>query len=192
MTIIVGYCDFHTGKVYIGGDSAGTDGHLSQRKRLDKKVFKKKVKVENKEAENMLFGYTSSFRMGQLLRYKLELPTAPEKMEDDEYMTSLFIDSVIKCLKVGGYVAKQDGRISGGTFLVGWRGKLYCIEGDFQVGRRKDKYDAVGCGCDIAIGCMFGLEQYTKLTPEGKIETCLRASSEFSAGCSEPFVIERV
>ena len=52
MTCIVGLVE--NGKVYIGGDSAGVAG-LDVRMRSDEKVFTK---------GNMIFGYTSSFRMG--------------------------------------------------------------------------------------------------------------------------------
>jgi len=62
MTCIVGLVE--NGKVYIGGDSAGVAG-LDITTRKDEKVFQK---------ENMIFGFTSSFRMGQILRYSFKNP----------------------------------------------------------------------------------------------------------------------
>ena len=61
MTCIVGLV--HEGVVYIGGDSAGVGG-MSLTVRADEKVF------QNGE---FLMGFTTSFRMGQLLRYSLKL-----------------------------------------------------------------------------------------------------------------------
>jgi hypothetical protein len=55
MTCIVGIVE--NGKVYMGGDAAGVNGY-SVRVRKDPKLFK---------VGEFLFGYTSSFRMGQLL-----------------------------------------------------------------------------------------------------------------------------
>ncbi len=67
MTCIVGVVK--DGVVYIGGDSAGVSG-LRLIKRKDSKVFKRK---------GFIIGYTSSFRMGQLLRFKLDPPILQQK-----------------------------------------------------------------------------------------------------------------
>lgn len=61
MTCIIGL--IKNKKVYIGGDSAGVDG-LNITIRKDSKVFK---------INKFIIGYTSSFRMGQLLRFKLKI-----------------------------------------------------------------------------------------------------------------------
>ena len=61
MTCIVGLV--HEGVVYIGGDSAGVAG-LSLVVRADE-MFRN---------GDFLMGFTTSFRMGQLLRYKLYPP----------------------------------------------------------------------------------------------------------------------
>ena len=53
--------------MYIGGDRAGVAG-LSLTVRADEKVF------QNGE---FLMGFTTSFRMGQLLRYSLKPPPPP-------------------------------------------------------------------------------------------------------------------
>ncbi len=92
MTCIVGFTK--NNKVYIGGDSAGVSGlNISIRK--DPKVFKR---------GKFLIGYTSSFRMGQLLRFNLNVRDQDESQSDYEYMCTDFIDSVRKCLKDGGYL----------------------------------------------------------------------------------------
>lgn len=172
MTCIVGL--EHEGKIYIGGDSAGVGG-LSLTIRADEKVFKN---------GNMLFGFTSSFRMGQLLRFKLQIPYHRPEVNDYQYMVTDFIDAVRYCLKEGGYASVHSGEESGGTFLVGYKGKLYEINDDYQVGMPLDGYAAVGCGEDIAKGAMYaniGLE------PEKRILNALGASENFSAGVRSPF-----
>jgi hypothetical protein len=62
MTAIVGLV--HKESVTIGGDSAGVSG-LSLSVRADAKVFRK---------GRYLFGFTTSYRMGQLIRYSLQPP----------------------------------------------------------------------------------------------------------------------
>ena len=60
MTCIVGL--EHDGKVYMGGDSAAVGGMDVYPSRIPK-VF---------QAGRYLIGYTTSFRMGQLLQYGLD------------------------------------------------------------------------------------------------------------------------
>ena len=74
MTCIVGLV--HEGVVYIGGDSAGVAG-LSLTVRADEKVF------QNGE---FLMGFTTSFRMGQLLRYSLKPPCSYPDDDINQYM----------------------------------------------------------------------------------------------------------
>lgn len=116
MTCIVGLVE--NNKVYIGGDSAGVAG-LSLMKRADEKVFKK---------DEFIFGFTSSFRMGQL------------------------------------------------------------IGGNFQIAKSLLNFHAVGCGDDIAKGCLYGLK-FSNKQPIDKIKIALEAAEEFSAGVRSPFNI---
>jgi ATP-dependent protease HslVU (ClpYQ) peptidase subunit len=163
------------GKVYIGGDSAGVGGY-SLTVRADEKVF------VNRE---MIMGFTSSFRMGQLLRFKLEIPYHKPEIEIYEYMVTDFIEAVRQCLKDGGFVRTNSGEDSGGTFLVGYKGELFIIDDDFQVGRPLLGYDAVGCGEDIAKGSLFSTKDGTKSAEERILES-LKAAEQFSAGVRGP------
>lgn len=186
MTCIVGL--EHDGKVSIGGDSAGVNGSLDIRIRTDEKVF-----INGP----MIFGFTSSFRMGQLLRYSLTVPEQlPSQKDDYRFMCTSFIDAVRKCLKDGGYAEVKDGVDRGGIFLVGYRGKLYCVESDFQVSKSVQTYEAVGCGEAFALGAMRTIEGMgsvdisgNSLTPEEKIRLALVAATTFSAGVSAPYFI---
>lgn len=172
MTCICGLVD--NGDVYIGGDSAGVAG-LSLSIRADEKVFGNGP---------FIMGFTSSFRMGQLLRYKFSPPAQTVHQTDMEYMVTSFIDACRQCFAGNGFGDKDA--TSGGTFLVGYKGKLYTIEGDYQVGIPSIPFDAVGCGADLALGAMYATE---KLSPEERINMALSAASTFSAGVSPPFVI---
>jgi len=178
-TCIVGLV--HSSKVYIGGDSAGVNSWLlAIRKRFDPKVFK------NGE---MIFGFTTSFRMGQILRYSLTPPKPMEGQDDYEYLCTTFINEVRKCLGTEGFKKTKDGVEYGGTFLLGYRGRLYQIESDFQVGRILNNYDACGCGEEYALGALKAMESIVPREPWKIVVKALQAAEEFSAGVSAPFKV---
>lgn len=175
MTCIVGIA--HKGKVYLGGDSAGVSG-LDITVRKDKKVF------QNGE---FVMGFTSSFRMGQILQYTF---TPPEvEIEDDDlmaYMVRKFIPAVRKTFKEEGYAAIESNREKGGCFLVGVRGRLFQIDSDFQVGEHLNGMAAVGCGESYAYGSLFA-QRDTKMDAPEKLENALEAAAFFSGGVVAPF-----
>lgn len=178
MTCIVGYLDKKTKIVTIGGDSAGVAG-LNITIRKDEKVFK---------VDDFIIGCTSSFRMIQLLRFSFKPPEIKRK-NIYEYMCTDFINSVRDCFKEGGYLQKySDGDEKGGTFLVGYKNRLFRIENDFQVAENLNGIDAVGCGSDFALGSLHILSKQN-LTPKEKVLKSLEVASFFSAGVSSPFVI---
>jgi len=178
MTCIVGFVD-KNGRVFMGGDSAGVGG-LDIRIRSDVKVFR------NGE---MLIGYTSSFRMGQLLRFKLKIPEQGKHISDYEYMCTLFIDAVRKCLNENGYSKIMNNEETVGTFLVGYKNKIYRIATDLQVGSTFDNYDSCGCGESYALGSIFAQKELHKISGETKVKNALKCAENFSAGVRSPFTI---
>lgn len=177
MTCIVGL--EYKGKVYIGGDSAGVSG-LSIRIRSDTKVFKRGP---------FIMGFTSSFRMGQLLMYKLNVSKQTRNQTDYQYMVTTFIDAVRECLKNGGFAARSEEVESGGTFLVGYKNKLYKICEDYQVGVPAASYSSIGCGNKFAIGAIRVLMQQKNITPKKAIQEALETAVAFSGGVRPPFTI---
>lgn len=173
MTAIVGLV--HNGTVYIGGDSAGVTGY-SMTVRADSKVF---------TVGPYVMGFTTSFRMGQLIRYALAAP-APDG-DLDRFMATTFIDAVRECLKTGGWARKDNDREEGGTFLVGVRGRLFTVWDDYQVAAGADGYAAVGCGSELALGALFATAR-TRVRPERRIMVALQAAERFSAGVRGPFL----
>ena len=175
MTCIVGLV--HEGVVYIGGDSAGVGG-MSLTVRADEKVF------QNGE---FLMGFTTSFRMGQLLRYSLKPPRRHPDDDIHQYMVVDFVNAVRECLKAGGYASKEDEVESGGTFLVGYAGHLFTVNSDYQVGIPEDGFAAVGSGQDISRGALFATQG--QATPRDRVLTALRSAERFNAGVRGPFHI---
>lgn len=180
MTCIVGLVD--NGHVYIGADSAGVEpGSMSLNTRADSKI------IRNGE---FLMGFTSSFRMGQLLAYVLKPPSVPPTGDTMAFMVAEFVEAVRTCLKDGGYAKKKDEEESGGQFLVAVRGRLFCVHGDYQVEETTCGYAACGCGDQIARGSLYtSVGQYT---PEVRLKLALKAAAEHSAGVHPPFHVERL
>ncbi len=175
MTCIVGLV--HNKKVWIGGDSAGIAG-LDQTIRADAKVFTR---------GEFAFGFTTSFRMGQILRYSFKIPPISEGKDIYEYMVTDFIDAVRKALKDGGYARKESEEEKGGTFLVGVRGRLFKIDSDYQVGESVKPYDACGCGESYALGAFYA--QKSLVDPKKSVIAALEAATEFSAGVKPPYLL---
>lgn len=177
MTCIVGVAS--GGRVVIGADSAGVAG-MDLTVRADRKVFRNGP---------FIMGFTTSFRMGQLLAYRLD---APKRHPDDDimrYMVTDFIDGVRTCLKNGGYAHRENEVERGGVFLVGYEGRLFKVEGDYQVGESVHGFDAAGCGESFALGSLW---ETASLDAAQRVEHALQAAERMSAGVSGPFFTEEL
>src|SRR5208282_1259162 len=99
MTCIVGIIEKDI--IYIGADSAGADSSFYRELRKDKKVFIR---------EPFIFGFTTSFRMGQLLMFDSRFGVRKQKNNEDDYMFMIdaFIPAVIHLFKEGGFLNNKD------------------------------------------------------------------------------------
>ena len=184
MTCIVGLFDKEENCVYMGADSCGSNGY-SKTIRIDRKVFKLK------DTNEAILGYTSSFRMGQLLMYANglidELSIQKNKI-NHEYLVSKFIPNIIKLFKDGYYSRNKEGSETGGTFLFAYKDKLYKIENDFQVGMPSEDYIACGCGEDFALGSLYSTKD-SQLSTVERIHKSLQSASNYSVGVCAPYYI---
>lgn len=178
MTCVVGVK--HNNKVYMASDLLGSNKH-TKALRKDGKVF-----VKN----NILFGGTSSYRMIQLLQYSLVIPEHLSTQSVDEYLRTSFIDAIRDLFKKNGYASIDNNEETGGTFLIGYRGRLFTVFSDYQVAENDSDYSSVGSGSDIALGAMFATED---LPPADRLTIAITAASEFNpyvAGMSKVYVLE--
>jgi len=175
MTCVVGMVQ--RGTVYIGVDSAAVQGWTRRRSGVAK-VFRRGP---------FLMGYTTSFRMGQLLEHHLEAPAQDPAQADMAFMVTQFIERVRALLKEKGFTKIESNTEKGGQFLVGYRGHLYTIESDFQVAQQADGYDAVGSGAEFALGAMMAL---AALPPTRRIRKALEIAAHFNMGVCAPFSIK--
>lgn len=175
MTCIVGLA--HEGRVFIGGDSAGAS-HYDMMVRADRKVFRNGP---------FIMGFTTSFRMGQLLAVNLVAPEYHSDVDIFRYMVGSFVETARTCLKAGGFAKVESGVDSGGQFLVGFKGRLFQIEADFQVGENTCGLAALGCGGNYALGSLAETEG---MAPKARVARALAVAERFSCGIKGPFFIE--
>ena len=181
MTCIIGYAD--SKNMYIAGDSCGSNGsYFTIRK--DDKIFKK---------GKMLFGYTTSFRMGQLLQWKLSIPKHQNDISTVEYMNTVFIDSIIDCFKKNGY-AKIDNNVeSGGNFIVCYQGRVFEIHSDYQIAEHSKGYSSCGCGYIAALASFeMAMSCNYKKSIEYKLKKALFIASSMIPGVKQPFNVLRM
>lgn len=180
MTCIVGL--EHEGRVWMGGDSAGTrEGDMALRILGDVKIF---------FVKDVLFGSSGSRRINQLLRFSLKIPH--QKVKDDyRYLCTDLINAIRVCLKGGGNSGTEEHgeEEMEANVLTGYRGHLYNIETDYSVVTMANiGFDACGSGENYALGSLFSTQE-TKLSPEKRITLALTTASYFSAGVAPPFSI---
>lgn len=180
MTYIVGLVE--EGRVFVGSDSIGSDGHRYSI-RAEPKVFKRKT-----NHGEFLFGYTTSFRFGQLLQHALTIPSHPKRMSDHKYMVTRFINAVRKTFKDGGYSKKKDEAEKGGTALIGYHGKLWRMEEDYQIALADRQGDVVGSGVDGASGALCIIKDMD-WPPKHKIKRALQAAEACIQSVRGPFKI---
>lgn len=170
MTCIVGIQ--HAGKVYIAGDSLGSN-YVSSVERGDSKVFRN---------GSYIFGFTSSFRMGQIIRYGFTPPECHD-WDVERFMSTTFVKAIKEGFKEHGYGTDKVG----GTFLVGYRGRLFKIQDDFQVGWNALPFDSCGSGAEVATGSLYSTmaldPDHSKNSIEQKLDIALDAATAFN-----PFV----
>ncbi len=175
MTCVIGIID--KDRVYIGADSAAVAG-WTRRRTLLHKVFRRGP---------FLIGYTTSFRMGQLLEHQLQVPKQDDRESNMSFMVNKFIEATRALLKERGFSKVESNSESGGQFMVGYRGCLYSVESDFQVGEMADGFDAIGSGSEFALGAMRALEG---VPPKRRITRSLEIASEYNMGVCSPFVVK--
>lgn len=177
MTCIVGVIDGD--RIVMGGDSAGTEG-MFQAPFATEKLF------QNGE---FLIGHTSDYRLGNLLRYRFTPPVPEEGSELHRYMATQFVDALRECLKAGGYAKREAEVESGGVFLVGYRGRLFIVEDNYQVMEFLDAFGACGSGSEVASGALYASKE---LPAEERIKLALEAAARYNTHVCAPFIIKHL
>ena len=172
MTCIVGIVE--KDKVYIGGDSAASSS-CDLTVMANPKVFILQ--------DRFIIGYTTSFRMGQIIEHELTVSKHPENMSLYKFMTTVFVNDLRECLKRQGWAEREKDRESGGTFLIGYQGRLFVIQDDYAVLESADNYSAVGSGWSFALGSLFTSTGSAKK----RIDNALQSAEKHCPSVRGPF-----
>lgn len=156
MTCIIAFTNGE--QSFIAGDKLGSNG-FTKSIQTEPKVFEKKfIKIAddglNRTESVLAMGYTSSFRMGQLLTYNLNLPDQKANQTFAQYLVLEVIPLIRKLFKEewGARDTTQD--IGGGQFIILHDHVIYEVQGDFSVLQPKTQITSVGSGTYHAIASM--------------------------------------
>jgi ATP-dependent protease HslVU (ClpYQ) peptidase subunit len=166
------------GSIVMGSDSAGSDG-WSLVVLKDQKIYR---------VGKMLIGFTSSYRMGQLLGHSLSLPEHHSDVPVERYMATIFMDAVRRCLKDGGFAKRENDVETGGTFLVAYKGRIFQVQDNFSVIENGRPYDSCGSGYMLALGSLYSTAD-TRDTKK-RCEMALQAAEDFCATVRGPMRFE--
>lgn len=156
MTCIVAIKD--NGNIHMAGDLMGSDGFRG-------KVYdKSKVFIK----EGFILGYTSSFRMGQLLEYAWVPPTQGVGQDDDSYIYVDVVNSFKSLFMDNGFGNKDKVEIETGEFIFGWNGRLFLHQSNHSL-LESDHYVTTGSGCYHAEAAIASLIEYGH---KGAVEDC--------------------
>lgn len=144
MTCIIGFIDKSKRKMVIAGDRMGSNGHSGS------PVNKPKVFQRGK----VLFGYTTSFRFGQILEHHLTIPK-DKRDSPYEFMVLDLVPKIRKVLEQHKYSSTDEKGISGTAILM-YKGFVYTLQEDWSVLEYTD-YQATGSGEDVASGALIAL-----------------------------------
>jgi ATP-dependent protease HslVU (ClpYQ) peptidase subunit len=161
--------------VLLGGDSLGSNGY-SGSSYLAPKVFRLTPEIAA--------GYTSSFRMGQLLEHNLSVPSLTG--DERSWAISELVPALRETFKQHGYAHIHNNEENGGVFLLAVRDRLFQVQSDYSVLEPRMPYDAVGCGEHFAMGAMHALWK-PKLDARKFLRAALDAASAFSTGVGPPY-----
>lgn len=163
--------------VWFGSDRFGSNGYVGE------PVTFPKVFTNN----SVTFGYTSSFRMGQLLQYALEVP--PFTNDVDQWVAVDLMKAIRKAFKDNEWFETKDGVAVGGSFLIAVAGRCYEVQSDFSFLRSISGEYAVGSGKDYALG---SLRSTRGRKPKKRLLEALETAAEYVVSVGGPFDLVKV
>jgi len=174
MTCIVGV-EFGD-KAVIAGDFLGSNGH-TKNINMQSKVF---------EHSGMIFGYTSSFRFGQVLECMLDDNTLyPPTNSNDTY--SWLIRNFIPKLKK----TLEENDCNAGVALICINNQIWQLHSDFSVLRNENGVSSVGSGeyhASAAIAAIFNFDKSKKEKFDNKIlEIAYKVTSDMVTSVSNKY-----
>lgn len=135
----------------------------------------------------MLFGFAGHFRFGQIVQHAF----VPPKFKGGDiaaYMSRDMMDALREAAHESGFLKSIDGRERAGLGIVGFRGRLFIIQDEFEVLEPEDSIASIGCGYPYAIGAMRALSLASPdVSIADRMRLALETSEYYSGGVRGPF-----
>ena len=181
MTCICGVVKGET--VFLGGDSAATGGNLDRTIIKDPKVFVRGP---------LALGVCGLPKVMDALFHAVELPEQTDDEPDRSFMVGKLIPAIRDGLKKLDCTVDDPnyGTCFHGGILIGYRGMLYNLEGNFQLVVAANGYNAIGSGGPAAMGSLRATRG--DRNARKRVLKALEAAAEENAGVAPPFVIVSV
>ena len=171
MTCIVGV--EHSGRVYLGGDSAITsDATGASWLQRDPKVWK---------AGCCVVGFAGDSSFGEILKtvqWPARAPADCEAWARGELPKQLRAELQRRGLELSDVE---------GEGLIGLSGRLYVVEGDLTVVRMLENYAAIGDGGPPALGSLYTSASRKLLSPRFRLRVALEASERYRNSVRRPW-----
>lgn len=180
MTVIVGLVE--DDKVWIGADSLVSAGDYGMRQ-IEPKLIKK---------GEFLFAGTGAVSAFQHVLHTIIIPPVKEDQIPMDYLMNDLLPEIRSKLSLTGRLTDYHGvQTAPLAMMIGWRGHLYCMYGDFCLIEPHKSFETMGIGEEYARGAMYVLEK-TDYSGREKIKLALDAACEYSKGCSAPYTIRSI
>lgn len=171
------------GSITLGGDKLGSNGYTKQLIQ-DPKVFKN---------GDFYFGYTTSFLMGQLLKYKFNAPAKFSGQNDDHYLHVTVREAIVELFKSSSFGKLQSDKQSEpdfGTFIMVYKGRIFTMQTNTSLLESTDGVAAVGCGELTALGAVYAIKETQPTLPSSEvIRLAMLVCSKTLCGVSKEYDI---
>lgn len=180
MTIAIGLLD-GKGGVIFGADRGQFDGD-SVEAGLEPKITRH---------DKLLMVAAGSSRFSNIVRYLFRPPPRGTYTNDMLYMVSVFTEELRRVCNGVGFTQIENGREGHDSILlVGLRGRLYEIGGEWAVTRRSDQYAAIGSASAVALGALHMALHMGGTPGEPMVLGALETTEHLHSAVRGPFDIE--
>ncbi len=179
MTCIVGFIEPDRNRVWIGGDSAGsTESFITDR--ADEKVF---------HNGGYFFGFSGSFRRGQVLRYAFNPPVpTPSDVKSGmmKFLCTTFVEEWRSALVRACCSSSEDHH---GTIIGAYQSFLFRVDTDFQIAISREGIAGCGTGMCEAMAVLHATAADAALPPFDRMTLALSTSAYYNPTVRGPFTI---
>lgn len=164
------------GVVWMGCDSAVCDDD-------DNATIMRESKITRRG--DLLMGWAGSLRLGNLVQHVFDPPVRKARTPDMKYLAGPFVDSLHKLMRDRAPRVEEDSKDGFNLrMLIGYRGGLYFLDGELDICRSVDDFEACGSGAEIARGALFVT---SKLAPRTRLLRALSAAERHKTSVRRPF-----